>query len=152
MERAGIPLHDAPERYSDQEKWGEIVRIVGNRDAAIAFVSRPTFGDFFNLSPLASAIRCEFIERLVNGSLVATGCFPNSVDVLTIPGSRCLGLRPEFVTDRLIGNNRSSSTFACLTRRTLSPPAQAVLTNAFCGCGSAVQKTKREKRPWNEKL
>jgi hypothetical protein len=106
LERAGIPLHDAPERYSDQEKWGEIVRIVGNRDAALAFVSRYTSGDFFSLSPLASAIRREFIERLVNGSLVATGCFPNSVEVVTIPGSRCLGLRPEFVTDRLIGNNR----------------------------------------------
>jgi hypothetical protein len=106
MERAGIPLHDAPQRYFDQEKWGEILRIVGSRDAALALVSRPTFGDFFSLSPLASAIRRDFIERLVKGSLVATGSFPMSVEVVTIPGSRCLGLRPDFVSDRLIGNDR----------------------------------------------
>jgi hypothetical protein len=64
LERAGIPLHDAPERYSDQEKWGEIVRIVGNRDAALAFVSRYTSGDFRPLALfLLPAAQSNFAVR-----------------------------------------------------------------------------------------
>jgi len=107
MERPGIPLHDAPERYFDQEKWGEVLRAVGDRSVALALVSRSTYGEHFRLSDLANKIRSDFKRRLVDGSIVATGCSLTSVEPATIPGSRCRDLQPDFVNDRLIGRSQT---------------------------------------------
>jgi hypothetical protein len=108
MERAGIPLHDAPERYFDQEKWEELVRARGDRAAAVGLVTRPTHDtQFFSLNECAARIRTEFIRRLLNRSLVATGYFRNSDEMATISGPRCRGLQPDFANDLLTGRGET---------------------------------------------
>jgi hypothetical protein len=103
MERAGCPLHNAPERFFDQKKWEALIGLVGNRDSALALVSNHPSGK----SPennLTVELRNEFRRRLVDGSIVATASVLNSLQVTRISPSRCQNLWPDFMHDRLENN------------------------------------------------
>jgi len=122
----GLPLREAPERFFDVAKWREFVSYFDNPEAALRHISKgePGLLVFYRrqaarratgelarrdekVAALGRVLVADFLQRLIDGRLVATGLPAVGVERVTIPAERWDDLRPDFVAGSAAGGGLS---------------------------------------------
>jgi hypothetical protein len=111
MSAPGVPLHEAPRLFFDQDMWNKLVRLVGTHQRALEHISIPALGYFAHESnapppevTLANSLVEQFKTRLAKGEIVAAGYVSKLLRRIEIPPDHWSQLQPNFAEDEVFGS------------------------------------------------
>jgi hypothetical protein len=131
-----IPLSQASENFFDQQLWQPLCNRHG-REHALSFITIKRSISYFGESPdskCGNQIYDQFLGRLVNEEIIASGIPPASKKPETIPAGLWRTLIPDFVTGEAISKTHHYSD----VRLRLKQPV--MLTDSIQRCVTWLEK------------
>src|SRR5262249_41339955 len=138
-----VPLSEVPYHFLDRHSWNDILSFAGGRQTALELLDAPNpdalpgfwdstapgsrLQDRRKLFQKGQMLSFAFREYLINGTHVAFGFSRGQSIRVRVPRERAIDLRPQFATERMVGQDIAFAQVTVIEAAKLNTPAADLL-------------------------